>query len=116
MPATLPAPDGSDALVHLRRLRYQDVLLVPGRPTPGPWVSSAAGEDDLAERAALLRRSRGGSVEGLVDTPWSSRDPVATDPGGHVAVLTAPRLDDVAAGPGWSATVTGSLGRRPGGS
>ncbi len=114
--ATLPGPDGTDALVHLRRLRYQDLLLVPGRPTPGPRVSFAAGEEDLAERAARVPRSAGGTVEGPLDTPWFSRDLVATDPDGYVVVLTAPRLADVAAAPEWSATVTGSLGRRPGGS
>jgi catechol 2,3-dioxygenase-like lactoylglutathione lyase family enzyme len=113
--ATLPAPGGGDALVHLRRHRYQDLLLVPGRPTPGPRVSFAAGEEDLDARAALLRRAGGGSVEGPVDTPWFSRDLVATDPDGYVVVLTAPRLADVAASPEWTDTVTGSLGRRPGG-
>ena len=111
--ATLPGPDGTDALVHLRRLRYQDLLLVPGRPTPGPRVSFAAGEEDLAERAARVRDA-GGSVEGPVDTPWFSRDLVATDPDGYVVVLTAPRMQDIAADPEWTATVVGSLGRRPG--
>jgi catechol 2,3-dioxygenase-like lactoylglutathione lyase family enzyme len=115
--ATLPAPDGTDALVHLRRLRYQDLLLVPGRPTPGPRVTFAAGEEDLDERAGRVRRhaaAAGGFLEGPVDTPWFSRDLVATDPDGYVVVLTAPRLQDVAADPEWNATVTGSLGRRPG--
>jgi catechol 2,3-dioxygenase-like lactoylglutathione lyase family enzyme len=114
--ATLPGPGGTDALVHLRRLRYQDLLLVPGRPTPGPRVTFAAGEEDLDQRAARVRRSPGGTVEGPVDTPWFSRDLVATDPDGYVVVLTAPRLADVAADPEWTATVTGSLGRRPGAS
>ena len=115
--ATMPAPDGTDALVHLRRLRHQDLLLVPGSPTPGPRVSFAAGEEDLADRAARVRRAGGaGSVEGPVDTPWFTRDLVANDPDGYVVVLTAPRLDAVAADPAWNATVTGSLGRRPGAS
>jgi catechol 2,3-dioxygenase-like lactoylglutathione lyase family enzyme len=113
--ATLPGPGGSDALVHLRRQRYQDLLLVPGRPTPGPRVSFAAGDEDLDERAALARDAGGGSVEGPVDTPWFSRDLVATDPDGYVVVLTAPRLAEIAADREWSDTVTGSLGRRPAG-
>ena len=29
--AVLPGPEGEPALVHLRRFRYQDILLVPGR-------------------------------------------------------------------------------------
>ncbi len=106
--------------MHLRRQRYQDVLLVRGTPTPGPRISFAAGDDDLAARAQLLAAAGagggtgGGTVEGPVDTPWFSRDLVATDRDGYVVVLTAPRFADIAADPEWTATVVGSLGRRPG--
>jgi len=96
---TLPGPDGSTALVHLRRWRYQDILVVPGRPhsggtdqPPGGWTFSvlAVAEqlDALAERA---RAHGGGSVEGPLDTPWNSRDVRATDPDGYTVVYTARR-------------------------
>jgi catechol 2,3-dioxygenase-like lactoylglutathione lyase family enzyme len=116
--ATMPGPDGPESLVHLRRQRYQDLLLVRGTATPGPRISFAAGEDDLTARADLLGSAAAAtgrpSVEGPVDTPWFSRDLVATDPDGYVVVLTAPRIDDIAADPAWTETVVGSLGRRPG--
>jgi catechol 2,3-dioxygenase-like lactoylglutathione lyase family enzyme len=91
---TLPGPDGSPALVHLRRWRYQDILVRPGTPPPtaGEWafsVSAVAEQlDGLAERAGA---HGGGKVEGPVDTPWNTRDVRATDPDGYTVVFTARR-------------------------
>ncbi len=115
--ATMPGPDGPASLVHLRRQRHQDLLLVRGRPTPGPRITVAAGEEDLAARAehlaGYLAGHPGGAVEGPVDTPWYSSDLLATDPDGYLVVLTAPRLADIAAARDWSDSVVGAVGRRP---
>ena len=89
-------PTGDPALVHLRRWRYQDLLVRPAGddiPTgPGGAVLSfaavAAELDALAERA---RQFDGGPVEGPHDTAWNTRDVVATSPDGVVVVLTARR-------------------------
>jgi len=90
---TMPGPDGTPALVHLRRWRYQDILVRRGQaPVGGDWTISvmAAVEqlDGLAERA---RAHGGGEVEGPVDTPWNTRDLRATDPDGYTVVYTARR-------------------------
>jgi catechol 2,3-dioxygenase-like lactoylglutathione lyase family enzyme len=90
---TLPGPDGSPALVHLRRWRYQDILVRPGKaPEPGEWAFSvnAVAEqlDALAERA---RAHGAGVVEGPLDTPWNTRDVRTTDPDGYTVVFTARR-------------------------
>jgi catechol 2,3-dioxygenase-like lactoylglutathione lyase family enzyme len=90
---TMPGPDGAPALVHLRRWRYQDILLRPGQPTPGgDWTVSVMA---LAERLdAIAERARahgGGTVEGPVDTAWNTRDVRATDPDGYTVVYTARR-------------------------
>jgi hypothetical protein len=122
--ATMPGADGGASLVHLRRLRYQDLLLVPGTPTPGPRITFAAGQEDLEARARLLRGEgpsaaasettrEGGEVSGPLDTPWFTRDLVVTDPDGYTVVLTAPLPPDVERDPEWSATVRASVGRRP---
>lgn len=98
--ATLPGPRGAAlgapgplplGLVHLRRWRYQDILLVPGeaRPGHGARLTFAAGDDDLDAIAARLRGIGGGLVDGPTATPWHTRDLVATDADGYVVVFTA---------------------------
>src|SRR3954447_16753103 len=79
------APGRAAALVPLRRFRYQDILIVPGEPRPGSRVTSAAGDDDRAARAAAVRRQLDlgeihGDLRGPEDTPWFTSDLVATDP------------------------------------
>ena len=49
--ATLPGPAGPSSLVHLRRMRHQDLLLVPGEPTAGPRIT-------LRRRRRRPRRAR----------------------------------------------------------
>jgi catechol 2,3-dioxygenase-like lactoylglutathione lyase family enzyme len=90
---TMPGPDGSPALVHLRRWRYQDILVRPGQPPEGgEWTVSvmalAEQLDAIAERA---RAHGGGTVDGPVDTPWNTRDLRTTDPDGYRVVYTARR-------------------------
>lgn len=90
---TMPGPDGSAALVHLRRWRYQDILVRPGEsPVGGEWtlsVMAAAEElDAIAERA---RAHGGGAVEGPADTPWNTRDLRTTDPDGYTIIYTSRR-------------------------
>jgi uncharacterized glyoxalase superfamily protein PhnB len=93
---TLPGPDGRPALVHLRRWRYQDVLVRPGTPTGDgdAWVPSVmAVAEELDALAGRARAHGGGAVEGPLDTPWSTRDLVVTDPFGNRLVYTAHRPD-----------------------
>ena len=118
------APDGPPTLVHLRRLRFQDLLLVPGEPIPGPQITFMAGEDDIDARAELLAahlarhpsaaadadRRR---VTGPKDTPWYTRDLVLIDPDGYAVVLTAARQADLPQDDRWRASVEESVGRRP---
>lgn len=98
-------------LVHLRRLRHQDVLLAPGPPSPGGGrYSVAAGADDLQRRADALREAYPHlATHGPADTPWFTRDVVATDPDGHVLVLTSPRVNEAMADQQWVDTVRDSL-------
>lgn len=117
--ATMPGPAGPDSLVHLRRLRYQDLLLVTGDPVPGVQISLAAGDDDLAARAERVNRyiAEAGAwcrVDGPRDTPWFTRDLTAVDADGYAVTLTSPRTADIAAASDWSQTVAQSVGRRPG--
>jgi catechol 2,3-dioxygenase-like lactoylglutathione lyase family enzyme len=80
-------------LVHLRRWRYQDILVRPGRPPAGgEWtVSVMATAEQLAALAQRARAHGGGTVDGPADTPWNTRDLRATDPDGYTVVFTARR-------------------------
>lgn len=93
---TVPGPGGAPALVHLRRWRYQDLLVRPGHGAApnGEWtigMMAALGQlDDLGERA---RAHGGGRVDGPLDTPWNTRDLHVTDPDGYTVVYTARRAE-----------------------
>jgi catechol 2,3-dioxygenase-like lactoylglutathione lyase family enzyme len=88
---TMPGPDGP-SLVHLRRWRYQDILIRPGLAEPGRgWeISVAALAEELPGLAGRVR-AHGGAVEGPLDTPWNTRDVRVTDPNGYRLVYTARR-------------------------
>lgn len=90
-----PVVRGQTALVHLRRRKYQDLLIVPAQSTaiPSAVMSvtfNAEGEvDDLAARARSVAQTGASSVEGPVATPWNTRDLKVTDPAGNHLVFTA---------------------------
>jgi len=85
---TMPGPGGAPALVHLRRWRYQDILVRPGPPASGGgWtVSVMALAEQLGGIAERARAHGGGTVEGPFDTPWNTRDLHAVDPDGYTVV------------------------------
>lgn len=90
--ATMPG------LVHLRRFRYQDILLVAASATVRPGSGSvgvAAGfGEDLTARAATARHVPGGRVEGPTPTAWNTVDLTFTDTDGYVVVLSQPKPFD----------------------
>jgi len=90
----MPGPDGGGpALVHLRRWRYQDILVRPGEADPGSgWaVSVAAVADELPGLVERARAHGHGEVSDPTDTPWNTRDVNVTDPDGYRLVYTARR-------------------------
>jgi len=96
-----PEVDGQPALVHLRRRKYQDLLLTPA--PPGKWAAApssltlsfnADGDvDSIAERARAIEPSGQSSITGPFNTPWNTRDVRVTDPAGHVLVFTGRNPD-----------------------
>ena len=89
-------PDGQPSLVHLRRRKYQDLLLVAAGSAPGSPDAAASltlsfdadGEvDGLAEQARAAAPLGAGSAEGPVRTAWNTRDLRITDPAGHRLVF-----------------------------
>ncbi len=88
-------------LVHLRRWRFQDVLLVPGEPpaTPPPGTLSVACVlRQLDEVAAACETLRPGSTSGPERRPWNSVElQVVTPERARVVLTAALPLDDAAA-------------------
>lgn len=86
---TIPAPDGSPAVHHMRRNRYQDILLVKG-DKPGVSISfNVEGEtEQLAGIAERARQAGEGTVEGPVERPWNTIDVAIDYPGGYQLVFT----------------------------
>ncbi|WP_407547690.1 VOC family protein [Streptomyces sp. Pv4-95] len=89
-----------EAVVHLRRWAFQDVLLVPAASDPEqtPAMSfSFAGVlsqvDSLVEDCRALRPD---SVDGPRDTPWNTRDVVVTTPENARIIFTAAKPFDPA--------------------
>jgi catechol 2,3-dioxygenase-like lactoylglutathione lyase family enzyme len=83
-------------LAHLRRWRYQDILVRTGAAPaqPGEWTYSVMADvEDLEALAERARAHGGGRVEGPADTPWNTRDVRATDPDGYTVIYTARRAE-----------------------
>jgi len=97
------APDvgGQPALVHLRRRKYQDLLLTPapaGKTLAAPssltLSFSADGDiDAIAERARGVESVGQSSISGPFNTPWNTRDVRVTDPAGHQLIFTGRNPD-----------------------
>ena len=90
----MPAADGQPSLVHLRRNKYQDVLLVRGQPdgSASQSVTLNFNTDDVDALAAAARSVPAlgrFALSGPADTPWNTRDLTVTVLGGHQLVFTA---------------------------
>lgn len=88
-----PGPDGAPVMAHVRRARYQDVLVTRSlaEPDPGTAVTLTfqAGEaEDVGRIAEQARAADPAAVEGPLDTPWNTRDVVVTDPDGNRFAFT----------------------------
>jgi hypothetical protein len=88
-------PSDEPMLIHLRRWKYQDILLRRSTEQAsvgrGVQLSIAATYEELDDLADRARSYDEASVEGLFDTAWNTRDLALTSPQGFRIVLTARR-------------------------
>ena len=91
-----PPVDGQPGLVHLRRGKYQDLLLVhagagaAGQPPTSLTLSFQTEDvDSLAAQARAAATLGAASIDGPANTPWNTRDLRVTDPAGHRLVFTS---------------------------
>src|SRR5262245_45672455 len=88
----MPGADGRQVMNHIRRERYQDLVLIAGAPDAANSehrgiVLNLAFAGDMAELAARARAA-GGKVEGPAPTRWNSLEVTATDLDGFVIIFS----------------------------
>lgn len=98
---SMPGPGGAPALVHLRWVKYADLLIAAPRngqelPEPrgvGVSLSFSMFErfDGSVDALAKQAREHGAAiVSGPLDQPWNVRELTVLDPDGYRLVFTAP--------------------------
>lgn len=97
---TMPGPGGEPALIHLRWVKYADLLIA--RPRDGKELTEPKGVgislnfnifdhfggdiDAFAKHA----REHGADVSGPINQPWNVREVTVLDPDGYKLVFTVP--------------------------
>ncbi len=98
---TMPGPGGKPSLVHLRWLKYADLLIsLPqdGKQIPEPRGSGVSLSFQMLDRfegkvdaLAKQAKAKGANiVSGPLDQPWNVREVTILDPDGYRLVFTAP--------------------------
>jgi catechol 2,3-dioxygenase-like lactoylglutathione lyase family enzyme len=96
---TMPGPDGKPSLVHLRWVKYADLLITRSRGDE-LTVPKGAGislnfnmlEHFSGDMDAFARhvREQGANIKGPIDQPWNVREVTILDPDGYQLVFTMP--------------------------
>ncbi len=97
---TMPGPGGTPALVHLRWVKYADLLLTKprdGKALPEPRGAGITLNFNLHDRFegnidafATQSREKGAQVIGPANQPWNVREVTIIDPDGYRLVFTVP--------------------------
>jgi uncharacterized glyoxalase superfamily protein PhnB len=97
---TMPGPGGQPGLVHLRWVKYADLLIA--RPRDGIELTQPKGvgislnfsmfEQLNRDMHAFAKHARenGAIVTGPIDQPWNVREVTVLDPDGYKLVFTIP--------------------------
>ena len=97
---SMPGPGGQIALVHLRWVKYADLLIArprDGEEAAGPKGIGVALNFNLFEQFggdidafANHARENGADVHGPIDRPWNVREVTILDPDGYRLIFTVP--------------------------
>ncbi len=97
---TMPGPGGQPVLVHLRWIKYADLLIA--KPRDDQALSGAKGIgvslnfpmferfDGDIDAFAKQAREKGANVTGPIDQPWNVRELTVMDPDGYKLIFTSP--------------------------
>lgn len=97
---TMPGPDGNPSLVHLRWVKYADLLITKARDGKEPTDPKGIGialnfnmfdhfNGDM-DAFANHAREKGATVIGPVDQPWNVREVTIFDPDGYKLIFMVP--------------------------
>ena len=97
---TMPGLGGQPALVHLRWVKYADLLITKprdGEELPGPKGAGVSLNFSMFDRFnvdidafAKQARENGANVTGPIDQPWNVREVTVLDPDGYKLIFTVP--------------------------
>ncbi len=97
---TMPGPGGKPGLVHLRWVKYADLLITvsrDGSPLTEPRGVGVSLNFNLFDRFggsidafAEHARSKGAKLTGPIDQPWNVREVTVIDPDSYRLVFTVP--------------------------
>lgn len=97
---SMPGPDGQPSLVHLRWVKYADLLIARSRDGQernepkgmGISLSYNMFEHFNGEMEAFAKHARGNgaNVVGPVDQPWNVREVTLMDPDGYKLMFIVP--------------------------
>ena len=97
---TMPGPDGKPSLVHLRWVKYADLLITKPRDSKELTEPKGVGislnfnllehfNGDV-EAFAKHVKDQGANVAGPVDQPWNVREVTILDPDGYKLIFSMP--------------------------
>ena len=97
---TMPGPDGQPCLVHLRWVKYADLLITRSRDGKALTEPKGVGIslnfnmfehfDGDMDAFAKHARENGANVVGPVNQPWNVREVTVFDPDGYKLIFTMP--------------------------
>jgi uncharacterized glyoxalase superfamily protein PhnB len=97
---TMPGSDGKPSLVHLRWVKYADLLITrsrDGKPVAGPKGVGISLNFNMLEHFdgdldafAKYARENGADVTGPIDQPWNVREVMVLEPDGYKLVFSMP--------------------------
>ncbi len=97
---TMPGPDGKPSLVHLRWVKYADLLITKPRDNTnliGPKGAGVSLNFIMLEHFggnmdafAQYARENGANVTGPIDQPWNVREVTVLDPDGYKLIFSMP--------------------------
>ena len=97
---TMPGPDGKSSLVHLRWVKYADLLITRSRDDKAFAEPEGVGValnfnmfehfDGDMDAFAKHARENGANATGPVDQPWNMREVTVVDPDGYKLIFMVP--------------------------